>query len=98
MAALPLGFAIAATLLHRPNVTTGALLAATALILPVPQVTSAVAAGIGLGIIAPACTRRVMNALPEVSAGVGSGLVNVARGLGTAWASRLARLLIHTFR
>ncbi len=38
VAALPLGFAIAATLLHKPNVTTGALLAATALILPVPQV------------------------------------------------------------
>lgn len=98
VAALPLGFAIAATLLHKPNVTTGALLVATALILPVPQVLQLITAGIGLGIIAPACTKRVMSALPEASAGVGSGLVNVARGLGTALGVAVASLLIHTFQ
>jgi len=37
---------------------------ATALIMPVPQVLQLVVAGIGLGIIAPACTKRVMSALP----------------------------------
>lgn len=98
VAALPLGFAVAATLLHKPRATTGALIAAIAVILPVPQVLQLIAAGIGLGIIAPACTKRVMSALPEASAGVGSGLVNVARGLGTAAGVALASLLIHTFQ
>jgi hypothetical protein len=98
VAALPLGFAIAATLLNRPGIRTGALIAAVALILPVPQVVQLVVAGIGLGIIAPACTKRVMSALPEGSAGVGSGLVNVARGLGTALGVAVATLLVHTFQ
>ncbi|MFI6100276.1 MFS transporter [Lentzea sp. NPDC051213] len=97
-AALPLGFAVAATLLCKPGVTTGALITAIALILPVPQVLQLLVAGIGLGIIAPSCTKRVMSALPEASAGVGSGLVNVARGLGTALGVALAGLLIHTFQ
>jgi MFS family permease len=98
VAALPLGFAVAATVLSRPGIRTGALIAAVALILPVPQVVQLVVAGIGLGIIAPACTKRVMGALPEGSAGVGSGLVNVARGLGTALGVAVATLLIHTFQ
>lgn len=98
IAALPLGFAIAATLLHRPKATTGALIVATALVLPVPQVLQLIAAGIGLGIIAPACTKRVMSALPEASAGVGSGLVNVARGLGTAAGVAVASVFVHTFQ
>jgi MFS family permease len=97
-AALPLGFAVAATLLRGPGVTTGALITAIALILPVPQVVQLAVMGIGLGIIAPACTKRVMSALPEASAGVGSGLVNVARGLGTALGVAAATLLIHAFQ
>ncbi|MDT7789802.1 MAG: hypothetical protein QOF58_8221 [Pseudonocardiales bacterium] len=97
-AALPLGFAIAATTLHKPGIKTGALITATALIMPVPQVLQLAIAGIGLGIIAPACTKRVMSALPEASAGVGSGLVNVARGLGTALGVAVATALIHTFQ
>jgi hypothetical protein len=36
--------------------------------------------------------------LPEASAGVGSGLVNVARGLGTALGVAVATALIHTFQ
>ncbi|GLY53633.1 MFS transporter [Lentzea sp. NBRC 102530] len=98
VAALPLGFALAATLLSRPGIPTGATITATALLLPVPQPLQLVVAGIGLGIIAPACTKRVMSALPESAAGVGSGLVNVARGLGTALGVALATLLIHTFQ
>jgi MFS family permease len=98
VAALPLGFAIAATLLSRPGAGTGALIAGIALMMPVPQVVQLVVMGIGLGIIAPACTKRVMGALPEGSAGVGSGLVNVARGLGTALGVAVATLLIHTFQ
>lgn len=97
-AALPLGFAVAATLLCRPGIRTGALITATALIMPVPQVLQLAIAGIGLGIIAPACTKRVMSALPEASAGVGSGLVNVARGLGTALGVAVATVLVHTFQ
>lgn len=97
-AALPLGFAVAATTLHKPGIVTGALIAVVAVILPVPQVVQLVTAGIGLGIIAPACTKRVMGALPEGSAGVGSGLVNVARGLGTALGVVVATALIHTFQ
>ncbi|MGI5501941.1 MFS transporter [Lentzea sp. CA-135723] len=98
VAALPLGFAIAATLLSRPGIWTGAIITATALVLPVPQPLQLIVAGIGLGIIAPACTKMVMSALPEGSAGVGSGLVNVARGLGTALGVAVATLLIHTFQ
>ena len=98
VAALPLGFAVAATLLNRTGIRTGALITAVALILPVPQVIQLVVAGIGLGIIAPACTKRVMGVLPDGSAGVGSGLVNVARGLGTALGVAVATLLIHTFQ
>jgi hypothetical protein len=97
-AALPLGFAIAATMLHKPGIRIGALIAATALIMPVPQVVQLVTAGIGLGVIAPACTKRVMSALPEASAGVGSGLVNVARGLGTALGVAVATALIRHFQ
>ncbi len=96
-AALPLGFAVAATLLCRPGIRTGALITAIALIMPVPQVLQLTIAGIGLGIIAPACTKRVMSAVPEASAGVGSGLVNVARGLGTALGVAVATMLVHTF-
>ncbi len=98
VAALPLGFAIAATLVHRPGARTGALIVATALVLPVPQVPQLLAAGIGLGIIAPSCTKRVMNALPDHQAGVGSGMVNVSRGLGTALGVAVASLLIHAFQ
>lgn len=98
IAALPIGFAIAATLIHRTGARTGALLVATALILPVPQVLQLLAAGIGLGIIAPACTKRVMGALPACQAGIGSGLVNVSRGLGTALGVAMATMVIHTFQ
>lgn len=97
-AALPLGFAIAATTLHRPGIAIGALITAVAVVLPVPLVFQLVTAGIGLGIIAPACTKRVMGALPEASAGVGSGLVNVARGLGTALGVAVATALVHAFQ
>jgi MFS family permease len=97
-AALPLGFAVAATLLCKPGIKTGVLITAVAVILPVPQVVQLLTAGIGLGIVAPACTKRVMGALPEASAGVGSGLVNVARGLGTALGVAVATALIHTFQ
>ncbi|SEQ63762.1 Major Facilitator Superfamily protein [Lentzea xinjiangensis] len=97
-AALPIGFAIAATTLHKRGVTTGALLVAIAPVLPVPQALQLVVAGAGLGIIAPACTKRVMSALPESSAGLGSGLVNVARGLGTALGVAVATALIGVLR
>ncbi|GAB2815079.1 MFS transporter [Lentzea nigeriaca] len=97
-AALPLGFAVAATLLSKPGIRTGVLITAIAVIMPVPQVVQLVTAGIGLGVVAPACTKRVMSALPEASAGVGSGLVNVARGLGTALGVAVATALIHAFQ
>lgn len=97
IAVLPLGFAVAATTLHKPGIVIGVLITATAVLLPVPQVLQLLTAGIGLGIIAPACTKRVMSALPEASAGVGSGLVNVARGLGTALGVALATALVHAF-
>ena len=98
IAVLPLGFALAATTLHKPGIVTGALVTATAVLLPVPQVLQLLTAGIGLGIIAPACTKRVMSALPEATAGVGSGLVNVARGLGTALGVAVATALVHAFQ
>ncbi|MFD9704392.1 MFS transporter [Lentzea sp. NPDC059081] len=98
VAALPLGFAVAATTLHRPGIWTGVAVAATAWVLPVPLVLQLAVAGVGLGIIAPACTKRVMGVLPEASAGVGSGLVNVARGLGTALGVAVATALVHTFQ
>ncbi|ANZ35170.1 hypothetical protein BBK82_02885 [Lentzea guizhouensis] len=98
VAALPLGFAVAATLIHRTGAKTGALITAVALIMPVPLTVHLLAAGIGLGIIAPSCTKRVMGALPDNQAGVGSGMVNVARGLGTALGVAVASLLVHTFQ
>jgi MFS family permease len=98
VAALPLGFAVAATLVHRLGARTGALIAIVAVLMPVPLVVQLLAAGIGLGIIAPSCTRRVMGALPDHRAGVGSGMVNVARGLGTALGVAVASLLIGAFQ
>ncbi|HUQ59821.1 MFS transporter [Lentzea sp.] len=98
IAVLPLGFAIAATTLHKPGIWAGAVIVAAAVVLPVPQVIQLAVAGIGLGIIAPACTKRVMSALPEASAGVGSGLVNVARGLGTALGVAVATAVVHSFQ
>ncbi len=40
--------------------------------------------GIGLGIFTPANNAMIMANIPERSAGIGGGLVNLSRGLGTA--------------
>jgi MFS family permease len=50
--------------------------------------------GVGLGIFTPANNSLVMAALPASSSGTGGGLVNTARGLGTALGVALVTLAL----
>lgn len=111
LTALPAGFALAATMGDRllpsewsdhRRARVGALAAFGALIalafvpmtpagLPVPLL----ALGLALGLFTPANNTLVMRAIPIRSAGSGGGLVNMARGLGTALGVALVTLTLH---
>ncbi|MES4889468.1 MFS transporter [Streptomyces sp. NPDC096012] len=114
LTALPGGFALAATGADRllPQgvgdrarcllgvlVCTGALTAM--LVLPVTTTWMAVqlaALGVGLGLFTPANNTLVMSAIPANCSGTGGGLVNMARGLGTALGVALVTLQLHLSR
>jgi MFS family permease len=52
-------------------------------------------AGIGLGLFTPANNALVMGAIPAARSGVGGGLVNMARGLGTSLGVALVAAAAH---
>ncbi|WP_377272674.1 MFS transporter [Peterkaempfera sp. SMS 1(5)a] len=111
LTALPAGFALAATGADRvlpPALTdrgrcllgagmcTGALTAMSALPSTVTTLVPLLALlGLGLGVFTPANNAAIMAATPTRSAGTGGGLVNMARGLGTALGVALVTLALH---
>ncbi|MDJ0341737.1 MFS transporter [Streptomyces sp. H10-C2] len=111
LTALPAGFALAATgadkvlpttLSDRGRCVLGALVFTAALagllVLPltVAWLTPVLAViGLGLGSFTPANNTMIMGAVPARSAGTGGGLVNMARGLGTALGVALVTLALH---
>ena len=104
---LPVGFALAATFggnrwPDRLRSMVGSLLCVVALIplclLPLTDPVLAIslaALGIGLGLFTPANNAAVMAAIPAACSGVGGGLVNMARGLGTTLGVGLVTLALH---
>jgi len=56
---------------------------------------SLAALGIGLGLFMPANNATVMAAIPAACSGVGGGLVNMARGLGTTLGVASVTLAMH---
>ncbi len=110
LTALPAGFALAATAggrLHalgndRRRHQIGALVAAAALAvlavapLHLPVLAAALAVvGLGLGVFTPANNAMIMAAIPARTSATGGGLVNLARGLGTALGVALPILALH---
>ncbi|HWO64064.1 MAG TPA: MFS transporter [Umezawaea sp.] len=106
LTALPAGFALAATLgqklLPRSWTTArvGAWLAAVGALVPAVAPAALVPAlallGFGLGVFTPANNAAVMAALPSGRAGLGGGLVNTTRGLGTALGISISTFVLHT--
>jgi len=111
LSALPAGFGLAAlsadAVLPRSwgdsqRGLAGALLTcaamSTAAFLPVRPATVIVllgAAGLGLGVFVPANNTAVMRSAPATSAALVGGLVNMARGIGTALGISLMALALH---
>ncbi len=110
LSALPAGFALAAATAdrvlpyawdERSRCTLGAALSAgaLALMLVLPWHATSLAPllallGLGLGVHVPANNTLVMTAIPARSSGTGGGLVNMARGLGTALGVALVSLAL----
>ncbi|MBT2383589.1 MFS transporter [Streptomyces sp. ISL-11] len=110
LTALPAGFALAAASAERilpavwserarcvlgAAVSTGAL--AVMLVVPVNAAwlpPALALLGLGLGVFIPANNALVMAAIPVRSSGTGGGLVNMARGLGTALGVALVTLTL----
>jgi MFS family permease len=111
LTALPTGFAVAAIcgdrLLPRSVADRGRCLlgaavftSAVAALLVVPLTVASLVpvlavTGLGLGAFTPANNSMIMGAIPARSAGTGGGLVNMARGLGTALGVALVTLALH---
>jgi EmrB/QacA subfamily drug resistance transporter len=111
LTALPVGFALAATSGERilprgwgdhPRSTAGALvgvvaLAAMAVVPFTPPwlVATLALLGIALGLFSPANNTLVMRSVPSHTSGTGGGLLNMARGLGTAFGVALVTLSLH---
>jgi MFS family permease len=107
LTSLPVGFALAAAFggkrwPDRRRATVGGVVATAALIplclfsLTDPVLVISLAAlGIGLGLFTPANNATVMAAIPAASSGVGGGLVNMARGLGTTLGVAAVTLSLH---
>ncbi|WP_370086017.1 MFS transporter [Streptacidiphilus sp. MAP12-16] len=111
LTALPLGFAVAATLAERLLPTTwddrtralsGSVGCVVALVLmAVLPSTAAVLPlplgllGFALGVFTPANNTLVMGAIPQSSAGTGGGMVNMGRGMGTALGVAAVTLALH---
>jgi MFS family permease len=109
--ALPAGFGLAAAAgerilpSHWPNPhrsLIGGLLAtgcAAALAVPAPAMVMAVLLGllgVGLGTYIPANNTAIMNAVSPHQAAAAGGMVNMARGLGTALGVAVVTLALHT--
>ncbi|MGY6021763.1 MFS transporter [Streptomyces spinosirectus] len=111
LTALPAGFALAATggdrLLPRSLTDRGRCLLGAALftvgvvgLVATPLTVSGLVlvlllTGIGLGTFTPANNTLIMGAIPAHSSGTGGGLVNMARGMGTALGVALVTLALH---
>lgn len=111
LTALPAGFALAATgadhivpagVSDRARCVTGAVLCSGALAamlaspLSIAWLTPMLALiGTGLGLFTPANNALIMGAIPAGSSGTGGGLVNMARGLGTALGVALVALALY---
>jgi hypothetical protein len=111
LTALPAGFAVAAlgagrvlprSFSERRRASLGALIcavalgAATALSLNATSLVPLLATmGIGLGIFAPSNNTRIMAAIPARESAIGGGLINLARGLGTALGVAAITLSLH---
>ncbi|GDY30452.1 MFS transporter [Gandjariella thermophila] len=111
LTALPAGFALAATLggcvlprrwsdarRGRAGAAVCVLALAALLVLPLrPGVLAPLLGllGVGLGVFTPANNAAIMGRIPASSAGVGGGLVNMTRGLGTALGVAFSTLALH---
>nr|WP_306184830.1 MULTISPECIES: MFS transporter [unclassified Streptomyces] len=111
LTALPAGFALAATggdrllpgrLPDRGRCLAGAcaftLAVAALLVVPLTigwLVPVLALTGLGLGTFTPANNSMIMRSIPARASGTGGGLVNMARGLGTALGVALVTLALH---
>ena len=111
LSALPAGFGLAAVAGEkilparwpdRRRCLAGGLLAsgcAAALVIPAPDIVTAAwlgLLGIGLGTYIPANNAAIMTAIPPGQAAAAGGMVNMARGLGTALGVAVVALALHT--
>ena len=110
LSALPAGFGLAAVVGEkilparwpdRRRCLTGGLLAsgcAAALAIPAPDMVIATwlgLLGVGLGTYIPADNTAIMTAIPPRQAAAAGGMVNMARGLGTALGVAVVTLTLH---
>ncbi len=110
LTALPAGFGLAAVTAerllpaswsNRDRCIAGGLLAsasAAALAIPAPVIVLPIVLGllgIGLGVYIPANNAEIMTAVPARHAGTAGGMVNLARGLGTALGVAIVTLALH---
>jgi MFS family permease len=111
LTALPLGFALAATLAdrllppgwddrRRCRAGAAGCVAALALLAALPMTPGLLPLplgllGVALGVFTPANNTLVMRAVPQSSAGTGGGMVNLGRGLGTALGVAAVTLTLH---
>lgn len=109
--ALPVGFGLAATLgsrllphlwSNRRRSVTGAVVCLVALGVAVPLPSAALVLacvlavlGVGLGLLTPANNAVVLAGMPADQRGLGGGLVNMARGLGTSLGVAGVTLTLH---
>ncbi|MFD2416831.1 MFS transporter [Amycolatopsis pigmentata] len=111
LTALPAGFAVAAVFAERllprrwgararglAGAITGTIAAGVLAVAPSVPVWVAVwlfVLGLGLGVFIPANNSAIMGAIPLRVAATGGGLVNMARGLGTALGVAIVTLFLH---
>jgi MFS family permease len=109
LTSLPAGFGLAAVGSERLAVrwsnrtrcvTGGAIAAACAAALAIPATAGVTVAllgliGVGLGVYTPANNAEIMSAFPPHEAAAAGGMVNMARGIGTALGVALVTLSLH---
>ena len=111
LTALPLGFAVAASLAERVlpsrwgdaargRAGAAGCVAAMALLVLLPFHAALLPLplallGLALGVFLPANNTQVMRAIPAAAAGAGGGMVNMTRGLGTALGVAAVTLTLH---
>ena len=109
LASLPVGFGLAAVgserlpvrWSNRARCVTGGVVAAAcaaALAIPAPDIVTVGLLGLlgaGLGVYTPANNSEIMSAFPQQEAAAAGGMVNMARGVGTALGVALVTLSLH---